>query len=116
MSLQRRRERYVILYVHKILHNQVPNDVELCFQDHPRLGVKATVPPIPRNRSKTRLFDSSFAVRGPGLWNLLPKWLNNIDSFDAFKANLDKFLLGIPDMPPTSGYTCPNSNSLSCWI
>ena len=116
MSLQRRRERYIILYIHKILHNKVPNDVALCFVNNPRLGIKAVIPPIPRNRAKTTLLDSSFAVRGPSLWNLLPKWLNSIESFDAFKVNLDKLLTDIPDMPPTSGYTSSNSNSLSCWI
>ena len=116
MSLQRRRERYVLIYMHKILHNLVPNDVGIEFYDNPRLGFKARVPPIPPHRSRLSLFDSSFAVRGPSLWNLIPKTINTIQSFCLFKEKLDKFLLSYPDMPSVNGYTTMNSNSLSCWV
>ena len=116
MSLQRRRERYAIVYMYKILHNRVPNDIGITFFENPRLGIKARVPPLPRYRSHLTSFDSSFAVRGPVLWNLLPKSVNTVDSFDMFKENLDKFIMNCPDMPPVNGYTPPNSNSLSCWV
>ena len=116
MSLQRRRERYCLLYMHKVLHKQVPNDIQICFSENARLGIKAEIPPLPRFRSHIQLFDSSFAVRGPMLWNLLPKRLNNIVSFECFKVNLDRFLINIPDCPPTTGYTTANSNSLLCCI
>ena len=116
MSLQRRRERYAIMYVFKILQNRVPNDVGISFYDNPRLGIKAYVPPLPRCRSQLSLFDSSFAVRGPVLWNLLPKTLNTIDSFNVFKEKLDEFIMNFPDMPPVNGYTTANTNSLTCWV
>ena len=116
MSLQRRRERYVLVYMFKILHNYAPNDVNICFYDNPRLGIKAAVPPLPIYRSQITLFDSSFAVRGPSLWNLLPRSINTVESFLVFKEKLDKFILGFPDMPPVNGYTTSNSNSLSCWV
>ena len=47
MSLQRRRDRYSLLYMFKILHNQLPNDVGIIFYVNPRLGVKVCVPPLP---------------------------------------------------------------------
>ena len=42
-SVQRRRERYVILYVFKILHGLVPN-CGLLFQENSRTGLHAVVP------------------------------------------------------------------------
>ena len=116
MSLQRRRERYTILYMYKILQSRVPNDIGIIFYDNPRLGIKAQVPSLPPCRSQVTLLDSSFAVRGPVLWNLLPKKINNIESFALFKQKLDNFILSYPDMPPVQGYTSPNSNSLTCWV
>ena len=115
MSLQRRRDRYVLIYMFKILNGLVPNDVGIYFYENPRLGFKARVPPVPADRSRLTLLDSSFAVRGSSLWNLLPKNINTQESFDDFKQNLDIFLLTLPDMPPVSGYTTANNNALSCW-
>ena len=115
MSLQRRRDRYVIIYMFKILYSLVPNDVGIQFYENPRLGFKARVPPVPAHRSRLSLLDSSFAVRGSSLWNLLPKNINTQESFNDFKQKLDVFLLTLPDMPPVSGYTTANTNALSCW-
>ena len=116
MSLQRRRERYAIIYMYKILHKLVPNDIGITFHDNPRRGIKAEVPSIPRFRSHLSSFDASFAVRGPALWNLLPKYVNTANSVATFKEKLDQFIMEYPDMPPVNGYTPPNSNSLSCWV
>ena len=44
MSLQRRRERYVIMHMWKILHGLTSNDVQLQFTVKPRLGNLAKVP------------------------------------------------------------------------
>ena len=40
MSLQRRRERYVILHLWKIWQGAVPNDLDIQFYDHTRLGTR----------------------------------------------------------------------------
>ena len=45
LSLQRRRERYMIIHVWKILHEVVPNGTGLLFTEHTRLGTRAVVPP-----------------------------------------------------------------------
>ena len=40
MSLQRRREQYVILYLWKIWQGAVPNDLDIQFYYHARLGTR----------------------------------------------------------------------------
>ena len=49
MSLQRRKERYVILHMWKIWQGAVPNDLDIQFYDHTRLGNRCKIPAIKRN-------------------------------------------------------------------
>ena len=44
MSLQRRRERYIIIHMWKILHGYCPNDICIQFSEPSRHGIKAFVP------------------------------------------------------------------------
>ena len=114
MSLQRRRERYVILMMWKILHKVVPNCCDIKFKMTPRNGIIAVIPPRAKSstlRNQT-LYDRSFAVQGPKLWNKVPNTVKTAQSFDSFKISLSKFLALIPDNPPVSGYSCSWSNSL----
>ena len=114
MSLQRRRERYILLMMWKILHEKVPNDTHITFRPISRLGVQAIVPNLPRNCSARNraLYDSSFAVVGPSLWNHLPSRLNSITSEDSFKNKLTEYLLQLDDEPPVQGYTRAHNNTL----
>ena len=114
MSLQRRRERYSVLHMWKILNNQVSNDLEISFYENSRLGILAHVPPLSSNSSSKaqHLYDASLAVTGPKLWNLLPKSVKCCSSLNSFKFNLDNFLKDIPDRPPVAGYVAQNNNSL----
>ncbi|MCP4494602.1 MAG: reverse transcriptase family protein, partial [Gammaproteobacteria bacterium] len=117
-SLQRRRERYIIIHVWKLLHKMVPNDLNVEFYHRERLGWRARIPKFfsrARQSSKT-LYDASFAVNGPKLWNTLPKSINSIQDLDTFKIHLGKFLEAIPDNPPTTGYTTANANSMLNWF
>ena len=116
MSLQRRRERYVILMMWKILHKVVPNccDIMIKFKMTPRNGIIAVIPPQAKSstlRNQT-LYDRSFAVQAPKRWNKVPNTVKPAQSFDSFKISLPKFLALIPDNPPVSGYSCSWSNSL----
>ena len=114
MSLQRRRERYIILMMWKILHNIVPNCCNIEFTETSRHGTRAVIPSLSRcssSRNQT-LYDSSFAVRGPKLWNKVPASVKAELTFDGFKVSLSKFLALIPDNPPVPGYVCNWSNSL----
>ena len=123
-SLQRRRERYRILYVWKILENHVPNissggnsgikklhserNGRTCF-------IPFLKPSIPVKVQRLR--EGSLAYHGSQLFNALPKELRNITncSLLSFKHKLDKFLIGIDDQPLVCGYTSgrqADSNSL----
>ena len=117
-SLQRRRERYIIIHVWKLLHNKVPNDIGMEFSYNERLGRRAKLPKL-YGRAKTSvktLYDASFAFLGPKLWNALPKDANTQDNLESFKVHLGKFLDKIPDYPPTAGYTTTNNNSIIDWL
>ena len=114
MSLQRRREIHVILMMWKILHKVVPNCCDIKFKMTPRNGIIAVIPPLAKSstlRNQT-LYDRSFAVQGPKLWNKVPNTVKTAQSLDSFKISLSKFLALIPDNPPVSGYSCSWSNSL----
>ena len=110
MSQQRRRERFILLHMWKILHGQTSNDLNVQFVSRPRLGTLAIIPSKSRTSSATNqtLFYNSFAVQGPKLWNAMPHNLN----LEHFKDQLTKFLLSFPDMLPIRGCSPPNSNSL----
>ena len=117
MSLQRRRERFIILTMWKILHGQTSNDLNIMFQTRLRTGTKAVVPSISRQSSASHQsrYDTSFAVMGPKFWNCVPNNLNTMVQFELFKKNLTAFLLSVPDTPPTKGYSPSNSNSILAW-
>ena len=127
-SLQRRRERYDIMYVWKIIENIVPNPVissEFSSRNFinvvmsSRLGRKCVVPSTP-SRATTAIKNirfNSFHVHGCRLFNALPASIRNITglSVEQFKHSLDVFLYSVPDRPHLPGLRkfCPvNSNSL----
>lgn len=113
MSLQRRRERYILVYMWKIHQHLVPNDVNITWTYNNRLGLKAALPRIPAKRIKLNVYDGFFKVLGCKLWNTLPKWVNTEStSLLTFKNCLNKHLLQIPDHPPVKGYVSANRNSL----
>ena len=101
----------------KILHKRVSNDIGIRFQESFRFGTVAAIPPLHRTSSQRAksLYDSSFAVKGPALWNIIPKHLKSHETLNSFKSNLDIFLKNIPDRPPVSGYILQNNNSLIDW-
>ena len=115
MSLQRRRERFCIIYMWKILNGQVPNDIAVNWNLNPRLGFKAVVPSMSSNKRISPIFESSFSVNGARLWNTLPKAINCEQDFNTFKTQLDHFLLSFPDEPPVRGYVSRNHNSMLQW-
>lgn len=117
MSLQRRRERYIILQMWKTLQGTCPNDVNIQFNPLSRSGIKAKVPYLNKTSQKCHqsLYDHSFAVHGPRLWNTIPSNLTLISEFEGFKNSLTKFLLTMPDQPPVRGYVRANDNSVLEW-
>ena len=114
-SLQRRRERYQIIYTWKILEGLVPNVGITLSQNRTRgrtcyiKGLISNCPGIKTLRS------SSFMRNGPRLFNSLPPHLKNMSSctVEAFKVKLDAFLQKIDDTPPVPSYhTWPHYNKL----
>ena len=115
-SLQRRRERYCIIHVWKILWKHAPNDIQMGFHDNLRLGPVAEIPKLKSKRQHINtLRNQSFSCHGPRLFNILPKELKMLDNLPSFKLQLDRFLKKFPDTPPTPGYVAANSNSLIDW-
>ena len=114
MSLQRRRERFIILNMWKILHEKMPNDLNVQFRSESRLGLQAIIPSLPRNCSHAikSLFDTSFAVVGPTLWNCLPNHLTTCKKQSTFKNKLTDYLRSLPDEPPVHGYQRAHNNTI----
>ena len=113
MSLQRRRERYIIITMWKILNNRHPNNMNIQFNKPNRSGITAKLPRLSNpkmcNARHQTMFDSSFKMQGPKLWNLIPAKITLISDLEEFKIGLyDNFLSKKPDRPPVRGYTCAN--------
>ena len=111
MSLQRRRERFIIIQIWKVINGISPNDLEFQVTNNPRRGIKVKVPPINTNASQRSrsMYDSSYGVVGPRLWNTLPRKISLITNKTTFKTALTRYLESIPDEPPVDGYTRHNS-------
>ena len=111
MSLQRRRERYIIIHVYKIIKNLAPNEIGMTFYQNQRKGLMCKIPPITKNAKIKfqKLYDSSFHVSGAKLWNKLPKDVKEKRTLDSFKNALTKFIMSFPDNPPIHGTSSRNS-------
>ena len=114
-SQERRRERYRIIFIWKVLQGYVlgyPNTVHC-----PRRGRLVEVANYPSQASAAvrRAREASLSVHGPKLFNLLPRDIRNINTgtVDQFKGRLDAWLQSIPDQPTTAGrQRAAASNSL----
>ena len=109
LSLQRRLERYQILYVWKILEGLAPNCGISASKAEGRKGRLCHVPKVNiKSSSATQtLKEQTFQVNGPQLFNCLPVYLRNTTKcqLDDFKMKLDKYLETIPDEPSVRGLT-----------
>jgi hypothetical protein len=120
-SLERRRERYMILYIFKILIGLCPNP----GFDRIPMTRGTTIMPKCSGRADEwvkNIRQNSFFVRAPQLFNSLPADLRDIvlpetpseDCVDEFKKKVDEYLWHIPDQPGSvEGEVRPaESNSL----
>ena len=116
-SLQRRRERFLIIHTWKTFKELAPNDLQLKFHIHSRLGIQADRLPLKAKSEKVKtLRHNFFSHSGPRLFNLIPGQIKSAQTLQSFKNNLDKFLRKIPDYPPIPGYKRVNTNSLVDWV
>ena len=107
MSMQRRRERYIIIHMWKIWHQRCPNDLGIHFSTPSRHRIKATIPSLSEssNQRQQSLYDGSFAVMGPRLWITIPSDLHLIEDPLLFKAKLSEFLKPFSVNPSVSNYS-----------
>ena len=122
-SLQRRRERYMIIYVWRIVEGQVPNvgsrQKGIRSTNHIRRGRTCIVGTLNKRAPcyVRHLKDASVTIHGTRLFNLLPADIRNLSgcNVDRFKNRLDRYLERVPDEPQIHGYTAQRraeSNSL----
>ena len=106
-SIERRFERYTIIYMWKILHELVVNPGITFQNNESRIGITSKIP-----KYTIELREGSFMVKGPKLFNSLSKELrefpckdknNSKYSVTMFKRQLDKYLKTIPDQPNMAG-------------
>ena len=113
-SCQRRRDRYTLMYILKIIHGKVPNP-GISYKWSLRRGKVLAVPPLPSSRASraSTLLHQSFTRRAPRLFNSLPQSLRNLPdniSKESLKQRVDNFLKDITDEPRIPGYYPTNSS------
>ena len=115
-SLQRRRERFLIIHTQKIYNGLAPNDLGLQFHEHPRLGTQCKRLKLNGTSAHVKTLRSNFfSHSAPKLYNMIPKEIKSAKTIETFKNKLDKLLRRIPDYPPTTGYARANNNSICEW-
>ena len=118
MSVQRRMERYIIMYAHQVLSGTVPNP-GLSSKWTPK-GRKIIIPPIPKKcpASARKLRDQSFNFRAAVLFNSMPAFVRNFEGSNlGFKNTLTEYLSLVPDHPRTirTGYMpAPTDTNSQC--
>ena len=116
-SQERRRERYMIIFLWKISQGMVNGFTVQFTSSSGRRGRTALPHDVVGSSpaSVRRARESSLGVKGARIFNLLPADIRNVDSNDVevFKKELDTFLEKIPDQPTISGLgRSAESNSL----
>ena len=97
-SIQRRFERYRIMYTWKILKGIVPI-CDLSWKYSTRAGILLMEPPLKKFQKLSR--ENSFHYNGTRLFNTLPRTMSdNLEATkDEWKLLLDEHLSLIPDHP-----------------
>ena len=108
-SLERRRDRYTIIYIYKKIIGLVPNP-GLQYTENIRTGI-VIKPKHDKHaaRGTARIRNTSFFVKGPLMYNHLPSILRQREyvtvptkaQVEKFKKKLDSHLETIPDLPGT---------------
>ena len=102
-SLERRRERFLIIYAWEQIEGLAENILNLKLSERGSRGRIITCPNIPWNIPKLHrsIIHNSPARKMIRLFNSLPAHLRNITGVtkDTFKKHLDKFLKTVPDEP-----------------
>ena len=110
-SLERRRDRYFIVYIWKIVNKLVPNIEDsnegITVFNNVRRGKLCAIPPVNYNAPMyiQTIKENSFMIHGPRLFNAIPKDLREYTGEpEGFKSKLDTFLATVPDKPALPHY------------
>ena len=115
-SLQRRRERYQIMYIWCILEGLVPAVNNVKYKICPRKGRTCVIPMTKKGPYQNER-NASLSVMGARLFNILPINLRNFIGYkDKFKRKLDQYLKFVPDEPQIQGYTAWRRANSNCLI
>ena len=121
-SLQRRRERYMVFYIWKVLEQFVPSILDssgfpvLMDNITSRKGRMCSVPSFARTKSSVQTIkDYSFFVHGAKLFNTMPQKVRDITNckFEVFKTAVDSFLRNVKDEPHLNGYNFRSNGVIS---
>ena len=114
-SQERRRDRYMCIFIWKISMNLV-SGYSLEFRgEGTRRGRECEVAEIVRTAPAAvrRARENSLSVKGARMFNLLPAEVRNITSekVEHFKSKLDEFLRDVPDEPDV-----PRASESNCLL
>ena len=107
-SLERRRERYMILYLYKVMIGLCPNPGFERILFNERTGIKFEVKSARGAPAWVQnLRNASFFSHAPTIFNLLPLELRSFTipehpckkDVEKYKEDLDKYLWNVPDQP-----------------
>ena len=118
-SLERRRDRYRVIYLWKTIEGLVP-PLGLSPTWNPRRG--RTVKPVDVARNAATWVRNakahSFRHESVRMWNLLPIGIRNTThvSVDSFKRRLDNYLTNIPDQPRLPSLTSQCITTSNCLL
>ena len=115
-SQERRRERYRIIFVRKVLQGFV-EAYHLPSYRGPRRGRFVEIPKY-CTKSPSAVWqarETSLSVHGARLFNLIPQHLRDmsVGTVEQFKHGLDDWLVTVPDQPTIPGrQRAANTNSI----
>ena len=124
-SIQRRSDRYRLIYAWEIAASMVPNPGMKTFLSSGRKeGILFEIPTCNGQTQIKKFKSGSFFVEGAKLFNSLPVWVRDTDvSLPIFKSRLDSLLSLIDDQPKSQGMSPDltnengiRSNSIKDWI
>ena len=115
-SQERRRERYIIIFLWKVAQGLVQG-YQVSFYDSDRRGRLMRLAPLCKKAPSTvrKARENSLQVKGAKLFNCIPRELRDTKtgSPENFKSKLDQWLSTIPDQPTIPGRVrAAASNSL----
>lgn len=117
-SQERRRERYICIFIWKIATGKI-SGYDILFSVNQRRGRECQVKLVDKKAplAVQKAIEASLSVHGAKIFNLLPLQTRNLEGpqvkVEHFKKELDNFLQSIPDEPTVAGlFRAAQTNSL----